>query len=413
MEKREEGAKKALGSVRVLEWASFVAGPFCARLLSDNGAEVIKVEEPGTGDDARRQGAFPQDIPHPEQSALFLYLNTNKKGITLNLKTEAGRQIFKKLIQEVDILIEDNPPHLVQELGLDYESLREVNPQLIMTSITPFGQTGPYRDYKCYYLNTFHASGFGYLTPSTPGDPSILEREPIMMGGFLAEYYSGVNAAIPTLASLLMGVGQHIDVSKQETQFISEMVGITGHCLTGETPNRATLSSGPWAGGSTWGGVLPCRDGYALIHGTRPNQIAALFDMMHNPEWSREEKFRPEVFHRHSSEAQPYVVAWAAGQYKGDIFHGGQRRGTTVAAVYTVEDAVNSEHLKAREFLVELDHPQAGRLSYPSAPYKFSETPANLEHPAPLLGEHNEEIYCDRLGYSRQKLVEMREMGII
>ena len=148
----------ALKGVRVLEWAHFVAAPYCAKLFADNGAEVVKVEEPDTGDVSRRHGPFPDNIPHPERSALFLYLNTNKRGITLNLHTATGREVFKKLIKDVDIFIEDNPPKLMEELGLDYESLKKVNPQLVMTSITPFGQTGPYRDYKCYYLNTFHGS---------------------------------------------------------------------------------------------------------------------------------------------------------------------------------------------------------------------------------------------------------------
>lgn len=399
--------KKALTGVKVLEWSQFVAGPFCAKLLADNGAEVIKIEEPGLGDEARRRGPFPQDIPHPERSALFLHLNTNKKSVTLNLQTATGRDIFQELVKRVDVLIEDNPPGLVKELGLDYQSLKEINPRLIMTSITPFGQTGPYKDYKCYYLNTFHGSGFGYLTPAVPNDPEILKREPIMMGGFLAEYYSGVNAAIPTLAALFLGEGQHIDVSKQETQFLSEKTGMA-KCFQGEAaPNRAT------GHGFTWGGTLPTRDGYALVGGIRPNQIAALIDQMGNPEWSKDEKFKPEIFHRSAGEAQPYVMAWAAEQCKEDVFHGGQRRGNTLAPVYTVGEVVNSEHVKAREFLVEVDHPEAGRLHYTTMPFKLSETPATLDRAAPLLGEHNEEVLCSWLGYSHQDLARMRGTGII
>src|SRR3989304_3206254 len=139
---------RALSGLKVVEYARFISGPFCAKLLADLGAEVIKVEEPGTGDEARRRGPFLNDVPHPERSGLFLYLNTNKLGITLDVGNPKGAGIFRQLVAEADILVENNPPARMKELGLDYEALREINPRLIVTSITPFGQTGPYRDYK-------------------------------------------------------------------------------------------------------------------------------------------------------------------------------------------------------------------------------------------------------------------------
>ena len=397
----------ALAGVRVLEWARFVAGPYCAKLFADNGADVVKIEQPGIGDEARSRGPFPGDIPHAERSALFLYLNTNKKGITLDINTAPGKEIFRKLIQEVDILVEDNPPRLVEGLGLDYENLRSINPELIMTSITPFGQTGPYRDYRCYYLNTFHGSGFGYLTPTDPNNPHILEWEPIMLGGFLAEYYSGVNATIPTLAALFAGVGQHIDVSKQETPLQIVRSNIAAYFADGEIPTRSGLSAT-----GAWSGVMPCKDGYIHMMAPEP-QLEALFDLMGNPDWSRDEKFKPEVFHLHSLEMRPHVLSWVAEHCKREIWQGGQERGVPIAPVNDVEEVLDSEHLRARDFFVEIDHPEAGVLNYPSAPYRFSETPARFERCAPLLGEHNEEIYCGRLGYSQQDLVNMRETGVI
>lgn len=405
-------ARGALTGVKVLEYAHFVAGPYCTKLFADNGAEVIKVEEPNVGDEARRRGPFPGDIPDIECSALFLYLNTNKKGITLNMDTTTGREIFKKLVREADILIEDNPPHRMQELGLDYQSLKQANPQLIMASITPFGQTGPYRDYKCYYLNTFHGSGFGYLTPADTLDPQVLEREPIMMGGFLAEYYSGVHASIAVQAALYMrrmaGIGQQVDVSKQETQYVAQKIDMAAQHEEGEVLSRASK-----AGSHSWGGLLPCKDGYVHMMGTQPHQVAAIFDLMGNPEWSKDEKFSPEQFHLHSFDMRPYVVAWVAEHTKEEIWHGGQKRGAPLGAVYTIGEVMHSEHLKAREFFVEIDHPKAGKLSYPSTPFRFSGTVQAFQHPAPLLGEHNKEIYCERLGYSSDDLVQMRRTGVI
>jgi len=417
MQQRKDARSKSKGAltgVKVLEWAHFVAGPYCAKFLADNGAEVIKVEEPEMGDESRRRGAFPNDIPHPERSALFLYLNTNKKGVTLNLNTVTGKEVFERLIKEVDIFIEDNPPHLMHELGLDYRNLKAINPQIIMTSITPFGQTGPYKDYKAYYLNTFHSSGFGYLTPSDPFNPRIVEREPIMMGGFLAEYYSGVHATVATMAALyarrMLGIGQCIDVSKQETQFVAQKTDMANYCDDGQVLNRASTLG---LGAHSWGGTIPCKDGYVNMMGAQPDQVAAIFDLMGNPEWSKEEKFSPEQFHLHSMEMRPHVLSWAAEHNKEEIFHGGQQRRVPLAAVYTVEEAMNTEHLKEREFFVEIDHPKAGRLAYPSATYRFSRTPVRFERPAPMLGEHNREVYCEQLGYSQEDLVQMRRTGVI
>ena len=153
--------ERALEGTKIIEYCDFVAGPYCAKLLADLGAEVIKIERLGGGDEARSRGPFLGDVPHPERSGLFLYLNTNKLGITLNLDSAAGKAIFKRLIAGADILIEDRSPGEMKELGVGYDTLKELNPRLIMTSITPFGQTGPYRDYKSYYLNTYHASGAG------------------------------------------------------------------------------------------------------------------------------------------------------------------------------------------------------------------------------------------------------------
>jgi len=150
---------KALEGLRVLEFGSFISAAYCCKLLADFGAEVIKVEEPRRGDETRWYGPFLDNVPHPEKSGLFLYLNTNKLGITLNPKLATGKEIFKKLIKEVDIFVENNPPQMMKNLGLDYESLKKENPQLIMTSITPYGQTGPYRNYKGYCINASALGG--------------------------------------------------------------------------------------------------------------------------------------------------------------------------------------------------------------------------------------------------------------
>ena len=422
MQTRNQQKKRVRGKIRkpldgftVLEWAQFAAGPFCTKLLAGLGAEVIKIEEPGIGDVARRRGPFLRDIPHPERSALFLFLNTSKKGITLDLKTPTGREIFKKLVNQVDILVEEQPPALVEELGLSYKSLREVNPQLIMASITPFGQTGPYRDFKSYYLTDFHGGGSGYLVPYDPLDQTILEREPIIMAGLFGEYHCGLNAAVAVVAALrarsLVGVGQHIDISKLETFLNSQRPDMAQFLGKGISMTRATNRHGA-TGRPRPNGIVPCKDGYVNME-VDETRLAALFEMMGNPEWSKDKKFCPENLAPNRPELEARVQEWAKEHFKEEIWHDGQQRGIPMAAIYTVGDAFNSEHLQARGFFAELNHPVAGKHWYPAVPFRLSGTPIGFKHPAPLLGEHNEEIYRNRLGYSKEDLVLMRRTGVI
>jgi len=400
---------RALGGLKVLEYAQLVTGPYCTKLLGDLGAEVIKIEEPGIGDEARRRGPFLNDTPHPERSGLFLYVNTNKLGITLRVGTATGKKIFRELVKEADILVEDKPPGVMKELGLDYESLRGINPRLVMTSITPFGQTGPYKDYKAYHLNVVHASGGGYLHPI---ESPNLEREPIKGGGLLDEYSSGVTAAVGTLGALyvqrMTGEGQHVDVSKQEAVASLDRVVLGQYPNEGIVPQRVPIRPSPNA-------ILPCQDGYVLAGGIlQDDQWEATKRLMGNPEWAEDEKFSDESSRiEHMPEISLHLREWVLPQYKEEFYHQGQAGGSPVAIVRTAEEVVNSKQFKARRFFVEIDHPEAGRLEYPSVPYSFSETPYRVIRPAPLLGQHNEEIYCQRLGYSQQELVRIREAGII
>ncbi len=232
-------SEQALSHLKVLELCNFVCGPYCTKLLADLGAEVIKVEPPGVGDESRRRGPFLNDIPHPERSGLFLYLNTNKSGITLDIKTTKGRGILKELIKKTDILVEDNPPKVMKELGLTYHELKKINPRLVMTSITPFGQTGPYRDYKAHEMNLYHAGGEGYLLPIQSPD---LTREPVKAGGLVGDCICGLSSAIATLAAAYnmkeTGVGQHIDVSKQDVLMTMVLLEIAMYANMGVVRNR-------------------------------------------------------------------------------------------------------------------------------------------------------------------------------
>ncbi len=401
-------AGKALERVKVLEYASFVAGPYCTKLMADLGAEVIKIEPPGVGDEARRRGPFPNDIPHPERSGLFLYLNTNKLGITLNPETRTGRAIFMELVKWADILVEDKPPKVIQELGLTYEILKEINPKLIMTSITPFGQTGLYRDYKAYCLSISHGAGAAYITPI---GQSEFELGPVKGGGFFDDYCCGLSAASATLVALysreMSGHGQHIDVSKQEASIGYDRVEIGLFGSDGFVSKRVR------PGGGTQ--LLPCTDGYALIAMGEDRHWEALREVMGNPEWTKDERFKDrEGRDKYAAEINTLIAEWTKTRSKEEVYHKVASAGIPAGVVRSQSELIeNDNQLKARGFFVEIEHPEAGRLVYPSAPYRLSETPWCVERPAPTIGQHNHEVYSKLLGYTKEELVRLREAGII
>jgi crotonobetainyl-CoA:carnitine CoA-transferase CaiB-like acyl-CoA transferase len=395
----------ALQGVRLLEYGRLVSAPYCAKLLADLGAECIKIEEPPAGDPARRRGPFPDDIPHPEKSGLFLYVNTNKLGVTLDPSTPSGRLIFQRLAQQADVLIEDRPPGEMERLGLDYASLSASNPGLIVTSITPFGQTGPYKDYKCYHLNLYHASGhssFFYVAPKKDGEP------PIVGGGWVGEYDAGLMAAVGVLAALMArlatGEGQHIDIAKFDTMVTLERVAVAGYANNPDPPRLPGMVAG----------LLPCQDGHVVITPAQNHQWDALVQLMGSPPWTQEERCQSEVSRAMNRDnIQPLIEEWTAQQRKEDLFVRGQALSVPLGPVRNAAEISGWQQARHRGFFAEIDHPVAGRLEYPTAGYKLSETPWRARRAAPLLGEHNEEVYCRRLGFSPEDLARLAAAGVI
>jgi CoA:oxalate CoA-transferase len=399
---------KALSHLKVLELCNLVCGPYCTKLLADLGAEVIKIEQPGVGDKARQRGPFPNDIPHPEQSGLFLYLNTNKSSITLDIKTSKGRDILKQLIKQADIFVEDNPPRILKELGLTYQKLEKINPHLVMTSITPFGQAGPYRDYKAHEMNLYHAGGEGYLLPIQSPD---LTREPVKAGGLVGDCICGLSSAIATLAAAYSmketGAGQYIDVSKQDALMSMVQLDIAMYVNNGIVRNRLRrpiLTPIP----------IECQDGYIMISVLSDREWRDLVKLMGNPQWAQDERFNKWLNrHLYADEINPRIQEWVKPQKKEELFHKLQANAIAGVPVNTSEDLIKSPQLEARGFFAEAKHPSAGKLKYPTVPYKFSKAPAKIERAAPLLGQHNEAIYCGQLEFSKEELVKLKKSGVI
>jgi len=402
---------QALSDLKVLELGQLIAGPYCGKLLADFGAEVVKVEAPGVGDEARRREPFLHDEAHPEKSGLFLYLNTNKLGVTLNLKSKTGKEIFYKLVKETDILVENNPPSLMEEWGLQYESLKGVNPRLIMTSITPFGQSGPYRDYRATDLISFNMGGLGFATPGMVDNPD--EEPPLKGGGHMADFAAATTAAVATMCAVFArkatGLGEHIDVSEQEAVASFYRVPITEYLFTQQT--RGRVRTGPFR---SVAGMLLCQDGYVNLMPARDEHWNGLVEMMGNPEWAKDERFKDAQSRaQNAQEFRAHLEEWTKTQRKEDLADAAQRLGFSASPMLTVDETLNLDQLAAREFVVEIDRPETGVTRYPGAPFMMPESPWRLGRPAPLLGQHNEEIYCGRLGYSKQLLAKFRQTGVI
>jgi len=602
--------ESALADLKVLEFSDFISGPFCTKLMADLGADVIKIEKPSTGDTARIAGPFLGGVPHPEKSGLFLYLNTNKRSVTLDPETTAGADIFRELAKTADVIVENMPPGDMKRFGFGYDSLRRINPGIILTSIAPFGQFGPYSHWKANDLVCTHMSGLAYHTPI--GGVDSPERPPLKPGGRQSDFIAGSTAAVATMFAVIArrtnGVGQHLDISQQEAiaSFLRHQVAFQTYdpdielnrrqfdssarlprilpCKDGFVINRCreasqwnallTLASGDgwenderilntfngefslaaaltraseilqpvvaeWAmqftkeevtaaarsrgipiiapvgpygfvylpckdgflvnrcrqrdqwrdllaliagdrwekdkglkalfdgdfslagfwieaGATIWPmmtrwaaertredildavqsrnipiglpggffgfGYLPCKDGYVISGCREPYQWREFIGLVSGDDWETDERFRRllegefdvGVFLAQAGPTiWPMMTQWAEGRTREEITIAAQSRGIPIVPCNTTEDLFTSSHFSEREFLVEIGHPQAGRLHYPGAPYHLSETPWRVKRAAPMLGQHNQEVFGGELGYSDEALASMESSGIV
>ena len=394
-----------LDGLKVLDLTHYVAGPYATRLMATQGAEIIKVERPAIGDGARRAGPFPDDVPHPEKSALFLYLNTGKKSVTLNLKNGASNPILRRLLEWADVLVENFRPGVLERLGLDYESVAAVNPGLVMTSISNFGQTGPYRDYGAREINLYAMGGLMYIT----GDP---EREPLHMAARLAQYGAGQNAFAGTLGALLhrdiTGIGQHVDVAISEYLATILENALSQYSYTGSNFRR-TGNRG--YGRAAWG-PYPCMDGYVGVIAGPDHKWPEMAELMGIAELA-EERFGDRAGRaKNADELDSLMLPWLMEHDRHEIFERAQHRGLAFAYVAAPEDILGWEHLRERGFFGSVEHPKAGCLEHPMMPWRVEDGGWELDA-APMLGQHNIDVYCGMLGYSKAELVRMRGMGVL
>ncbi|MEE8619231.1 MAG: CoA transferase [Dehalococcoidales bacterium] len=396
----------ALAGLRVLDLADEKAS-FCSKLLADMGADVIKVERPG-GDVSRWAGPFWNNMPHPEKSLSFWYNNTSKLGVTLNLETEEGREIFRRLSNRADVIVETSPPGYLDGLGLGYEALRETNPGLILASVTGFGQSGPHREYKSCDIVASAMGGQMYVcgAPDTP---------PLKPYGQQAYYMASLFTAIGILMALRQrgnsSRGQHIDISLQEAVAASLEQVMVRYFNEGVVSKRQ--------GSFHWNRsfcILPCKDGYIAL--------SPLMEWETLVEWLDSEGMASDLtaerWHDEEYRIQrldhiiEILKRWTMTHTTTELFELGQLMRFPWAPVASPGEILNSPQLQARAFFVSVAHPEVNaHFTYPGAPYIFSRSTWDIQRRAPLIGEHNIQIYHQELGFSQQKLDELSSQNVI
>jgi crotonobetainyl-CoA:carnitine CoA-transferase CaiB-like acyl-CoA transferase len=406
-----------LAGLRILELAD-ETGHFCGKLLSDLGADVVKIEPPG-GERSRRIGPFLDDIPHPERSLFFWYYNTSKRGITLNLETADGRQLFRRLAIAADVIVETFRPGILTSLGLGYEALSGENSRLIVCALTPFGQTGPWRDYASSDL--LHMAAGGQMASCGYDESDMPNAPPIAPGGGNAWHMGCHFAYMAIMAALVYrsvsGQGQYIDTSIHEACALTTESAIANYIYRGEVLRRQTGRH--HAAGPTPRTQFRAKDGNyvcALVAGRlNPRYVGQLADLLDSYGMAgdlKDPKYQDPAFIAANTAhiIDDLVADFIASLPAEEVYHAAQERGFTWGAVRAPEALLDDPHLRDHGFWKEVEHPELGRsFVYPGEAAIFNGSPWRISRRAPLIGEHNTEIFCDELGLSRGELAVLAE----
>jgi crotonobetainyl-CoA:carnitine CoA-transferase CaiB-like acyl-CoA transferase len=376
---------RLLNGVRVLDLSHVWFGPYCTKLLADMGAEVIKIEPPW-GEMIRLQ--IPQvNGANPE----FVYLNNNKKGMTLNLKSEKGVKIFKELVKISDVVVENFAPGTMKKLGIDYDVLKGIKSNIIYASLSGYGQYGPYFDRPSFDIIAQAVSGYLRLT----GDLLNPNGPPVQVAQAVGDLWPGTYAALSIVAALyyrnLTGKGQMIDVSQVDCMIASCGPAFTGYTMLGLKPHEISARY-------HWGiyGLFKAKDGYLVIGAPLGHILDALKSVIGKDDISME-----------------IVQIWIEERFVKEVIDTLVQARVPCAPVYDLKDTLSDPQIKARDGFVKIEHPQADLVVMPNFPVKFSETPVSYVRCAPLLGEHDEEILTKVLGYTKEEVKKLKEDGVL
>ena len=391
----------ALSGLRILDLTRVLAGPFCTMMLADMGAEVIKIEQPGRGDDTRHFAPFRNG-----ESAYYMNLNRGKQGVTLDLK--AGRELFLDLVKTADVVVENYRPGTMDKLGLGYDTLKAVNPRLVYAAVSGFGDTGPYRLRPGYDII---AQAMGGLM-STTGWPG---GEPTRSGTAMADVLAGLSVTIGLLAALRhrdqTGEGQKVDVALVDSVVASLEIITQIYLTDGRVPERI---------GNRYESCYPydsfaARDGSVVIAAANDKLWRLVCRTIGQPALADDERFDTNAkrVERHA-EIKTLIEAWSRDHDVDAIVEAMLGAGVPASPINTIDRLVNDPHIAgAREMFVDVEHPVAGKTKLTGSHIKLGATPARIAAPAPLLGQHNEAVFGGLLGIDGERLASLREAGVI
>ncbi|AZU64354.1 CaiB/BaiF CoA transferase family protein [Neobacillus mesonae] len=385
--------QRPLEKIRVLDFTRVLAGPYCTMMLADMGAEVIKIEKPGHGDDTRHFGPFQN-----EESGYFIYLNRGKKSMALDLKNPHAIEAIKELVKQSDVVVENFRPGVMKKLGLDYESLKECNPGIIYASISGFGQYGPYSQRPAYDLV---AQAMGGMTSIT-GHP---ENPPTRSGASLGDMSAALYAAYGIMAALFhrerTGEGQLIDVAMVDSIFALLESNVMRYTVDQIVPERIGSRhpiSSPFD-------IFKAKDGFVVIAVANDSLFNKLAAVMQQPELAEDPRFNTDPLRtKNETELKAIIETWLNSYSVEEAVKLVSEAGVPCSPILTIEDICEDEHTNAREMLIEVEHPVAGPIKIPGNPVKLSRTPAVIKEASPSLGEHTEAILKDVLKWESARL---------
>ena len=396
----------ALDGISVLELTDGIAGPFCARMLADYGAEVFMIEPP------RPVPRRYEYLNWAESAALHLHLNANKKSVTLDLELERGRELLSDLALRCDVVVESMSPGVIDGLGIGYQMLSANRPDLVMTSITPFGQTGPYRDWSYTELTVFAMTG-AMNREGLPGRP------PLKYGGQIAQYFTGVAASAATMGALvgaaMTSVGDWIDISIFEsmTGHPNQIARRASYAYKGEDDKRVEPRTA--AGSEQYAvGTFRCSDGYVNFLPLGPRMWPYIANMIRQPELTEDPRFlTPEDRKDNRAELEGIFQAWLDDHSRYEVFVAAQDAGLPAAPVLEPSEIMEDEHFRQRGYFQQIDHPDFGMLRHTGLPFTLSDAPKSDPTPAPARGQHNHETLTGLLDLRDEQVSALSERGII
>jgi crotonobetainyl-CoA:carnitine CoA-transferase CaiB-like acyl-CoA transferase len=392
-----------LDGVRVLDLSRFIAGPYCAMLLGDMGADVIKVEPPGRGENSR---AF---APFVEGESLYtMVFNRNKRSLTLDLRAEAGKSLLRELLAKADVLVENYVPGTLENMGFDWDVLQEINPRLIVTRISGFGQTGPLSRKPCFDVIAQTMSGLMDITGETDGRPT-------MAGAYVVDYSTGLYATIGTLGALQArqrtGAGQVVDVALLDSALSMLMTAIPEQLLLGRTMTRRGNRDRYGAPANTF----PTLDGeWVHLASAGEPMFRALMRTLGRPELADDARFCDnDARMTNVDELEEIIAAWTGTLTAAQLLDALQAIGVPSAKVASVSELVENPHLAHRGQLLEMQHPKAGTVPMQGFSVRFTASPMRLRHAPPMLGQHTDEVLREWLALERARIEQLRQSKVV